>query len=378
MAKDAAAKPRKRASRRRVMRILLMIVLPAIAVVVALQLYANGGRYIVTENAYVKANIIAVSADVSGRVVSVAVADNQRVKPGHRLFTIDPLPFRIALAETEAQLSIVRRDFAQLRFDVREAQAEAAEARERQRFLTQQFERQKKLKKRGMGSEEAYDQALNELKVGEELLRKLDQRIARSLAALGGDPDLPVEKHPLHRRAVAVREQATVNLARTVVKAPASGIVSNMKLQAGEYVKEGSAVFGLIESSPLWVEANLKETELTNVVPGQAATIVVDAYPDHEWRAYVDSIAPATGAEFAMLPPQNATGNWVKVVQRLPVLLRIERTADEPVLRAGMTVTASIDTEQTRGLPDFVPDAIADWHLPGFVRRALARAKSRD
>jgi membrane fusion protein (multidrug efflux system) len=310
--------------------------------------------------------------------VSVAVDDNQRVKPGQRLFTIDQLPFRIAVAETEAQLSIVRRDFAQLRFDVREAQAEAAEARERQRFLSQQFERQKKLKKRGMGSEEAYDQALNELKVGEELLRKLDQRIARSLAALGGDPDLPVEKHPLHRRAVAVREQATVNLARTVVNAPASGIVSNMKLQAGEYVKEGSAVFSLIETSPLWVEANLKETELTNVVLGQAATIVVDAYPDHEWRAYVDSIAPATGAEFAMLPPQNATGNWVKVVQRLPVLLRIERTAEEPVLRAGMTVAASIDTGQTRGLPDFVPDAIADWHLPGFVRRALARDKSRD
>ena len=360
------------------MRILLMIVLPAIAVVVALQLYANGGRYIVTENAYVKAHIVAVSADVSGRVVSVAVADNQLVKPGQRLFTIDQLPFRIALAETEAQLSIVRLDFAQLRFDVREAQAEAAEARERQRFLSQQFERQKKLKKRGMGSEEAYDQALNELKVGEELLRKLDQRIARSLAALGGDPDLPVEKHPLHRRAVAIREQATVNLARTVINAPASGIVSNMKLQAGEYVKEGSAVFSLIETSPLWVEANLKETELTNVVLGQATTIVVDAYPDHEWRAYVDSIAPATGAEFAMLPPQNATGNWVKVVQRLPVLLRIERTAEEPVLRAGMTVAASIDTEQTRGLPDFVPDAFADWHLPGFVRRALARNKSRD
>jgi len=273
---------------------------------------------------------------------------------------------------------VIRRDFAQLRFDVREAQAEAAEARERQRFLTQQFERQKKLKKRGMGSEEAYDQALHDLKVGEELLRKLDQRIARSLAALGGDPDLPVEKHPPYRRGAAIREQAVVDLARTAIDAPATGIISNMKLQVGEYVKEGSAVFSLIETSPLWVEANLKETELTNVVLGQAATVVVDAYPDHEWRAYVDSIAPATGAEFALLPPQNATGNWVKVVQRLPVLLRIERTGDEPVLRAGMTVTASIDTERTRGLPDFVPEAVADWHLPGFVRRALARDKSTD
>ena len=371
MAEGTSVIPRKRAARR-LTRIALMIVVPLIAALVTLQLYANGGRYIVTENAYVKANIIAVSADVSGRVVRVNVHDNKLVKPGERLFAIDPLPFRIALAETDAQLAIIRRDFAQLRFDVREARAEAAEARERQRFLKQQFERQKKLKKRGMGSEEDFDQARHDLKVGEELLHKLDQRIARSLAALGGDPQLLVEKHPRYRRAMAVREQASMDLARTLVNAPATGVVSNMKLQVGEYVKEGSAVFSLIETSPLWVEANLKETELTNVVPGQTATVVVDAYPDHEWQAFVDSIAPATGAEFALLPPQNATGNWVKVVQRLPVLLRIERRDDEPVLRAGMTVTASIDTEQVRGLPDFMPESIANWHLPGFVRRALA------
>ncbi|NCF26624.1 MAG: HlyD family efflux transporter periplasmic adaptor subunit [Gammaproteobacteria bacterium] len=354
-----------------------MIVLPLVVAVVALHLYAGSGRYVVTENAYVKANIVAVSADVSGRVVSVNVSDNQVVKPGARLFTIDPLPFRIAVAETDAQLAVIRRDFAQLRFDVREAQAEAAEARERQHFLSQQFERQKKLKQRGMGSEEAYDEALHELKVGAELLLKLDQRIARSLAALGGDPELPVEKHPRFRRAMAIREQASVDLARTVIIAPATGVISNMKLQVGEYVKEGNPVFSLIETSPVWVEANLKETELTNLVMGQSATIVVDAYPDYQWRAVVDSIAPATGAEFALLPPQNATGNWVKVVQRLPVLLRIEHSDGEPVLRAGMTVTASIDTEQVRGLPGFVPEAVSDWHLPGFVRRALALDKAR-
>jgi membrane fusion protein (multidrug efflux system) len=369
--------PRKRTTRR-VMRILLMIVLPLIVAVVALNMYASGGRYVVTENAYVKANIIAVSADVSGRVVDVDIRDNQRVNPGDRLFTIDPLPFRIAVAEADAQMEVIRTDFAQLRFNVREAQAEAAEARERQRFLAQQFERQKKLKSRGMGSEEAYDQALQELKVGEESLRKLDQRIARSLAALGGDPDLPVEKHPAFRRAVATREKAAVDLARTVVHAPATGVISNMKLQVGEYVKEGTSVFSLIETAPIWVEANLKETELTNVGLGQSATVVVDAYPDHEWRAVVDTIAPATGAEFALLPPQNATGNWVKVVQRLPVSLRIEHGDGEPVLRAGMTATVSIDTGQVRGLPGFVPEAIADWRLPDFVRRALALGKKGD
>jgi len=371
MAKEQTPGTRKR-STRRVARAALIVAVPLVVAVVALYLYATGGRYVVIKNAYVKANIIAVSADVSGRVVSVNVEDNQLVKPGEQLFSIDPLPFRLAVAEADARLEVIRTDVEQLRFDVREAQAEAGETRERQRFLTQQFERQKKLEQLGMGSEEAYDEALYELKMGEQSLRKLAQRISRSLAALEDDPDLPAREHPRYRRAMAIRERAAVDLARTVIKAPAMGVVSNMRLQAGEYVEEGTAIFSLIETSPIWVEANLKETELTDIVPGQSATIVVDAYPDYRWRAVVDSIAPTTGAEFALLPPQNATGNWVKVVQRVPVSLRIERTDDEPVLRAGMTVTASIDTGRARGLPDVVPDSVADWRLPDFVRRALA------
>ncbi len=371
MAEGRAPGPRKR-SARRVLRVALMIVVPLVAAVVALYLYASGGRYVVVENAYLKANIIVVSADVSGRVVSVNVEDNQLVKPGERLFAIDPLPFRIAVAEADAHLQVIRTDVEQLRFEVREAQAEAGEARERQRFLAQQFERQKKLEQLGMGSEEAYDEALYELRMGEQSLRKLAQRISRSLAALEGNPDLPMQEHPRFRRAMAVREQAAVDLARTVIKAPAAGVISNMRLQAGEYVKQGSAIFSLIETSRVWVEANLKETELTNIALGQSATVVVDAYPDYTWRAAVHSIAPTTGAEFALLPPQNATGNWVKVVQRVPVSLRIERSDDEPVLRAGMTVTVSIDTERDRGLPDFIPDGVANWPLPGSVRRALA------
>jgi membrane fusion protein (multidrug efflux system) len=368
--------PRKRAAKR-MTRMTLMIVVPLVVAVVALRLYAGGGRYVVSENAYVKAHIIVVSADVSGRVVRVNVDDNQAVDPGERLFAIDPLPFRIAVAEADAQVEVVRTDIGQLYFDVREAQADVTEGRERHRFLSQQFERQKQLKKRGMGSEEAYDEALYELTIGRESLHRLGQHVARSLAALGGASDLPVEQHPRFRRAMAIREQAAFDLARTVTKAPATGIVSNMRLQVGEYVKEGTAVFSLIETSPLWVQANLKETELTNIALGQSATVVVDAYPDHEWRAVVDSIAPATGAEFALLPPQNATGNWVKVVQRIPVTLRLERTDDEPALRAGMTVTVSIDTERVRGLPDFLPEGIANWRLPDYLRRALALDKGR-
>ena len=282
-----------------------MIVVPLVVAVVALQIYASGGRYVVTENAYVKANIIALSADVSGRVVNVNVENNQLVKPGERLFAIDPLPFRIAVAEADAELGIIRADVEQLRFTVREAQAEAGEAQERQRFLTRQFERQKKLGQQGMGSAEDYDEALFALKVGQKSLRKLAQRIARNLAALEGETDLPVEKHPRFRRAMAAREQASVNLARTIVRAPAMGVISNMRLQAGEYVGEGTPVFSLIETSPVWLEANLKETELTGIALGQSATVVVDAYPDYKWRAFVDTIAPTTGAEFALLIKSN-------------------------------------------------------------------------
>lgn len=367
---------RRKHSTRRMKRFLLMMVLPLAVVVAALYVYANGGRYIVTENAYVKANVIAVSADVSGRVVAVDIDDNRTVKPDDRLFAIDPVPFRIDVAEADAQLEIIRTDVGQLRYDIAETQAEAAEARERQRFLAQQFDRQKKLKQRRMGSEEAYDQALHELKAGEETMRTIDQRIARSLAAHGNDPNMPVDEHPRFRHAMAVREQALVDLGHTIVRAPAKGVISNMKLQVGEYVKAGDAVFSLIESDPVWIEANLKETELTNITIGQPATVVVDAYPDHEWWAFVDTIAPATGAEFALLPPQNATGNWVKVVQRVPVALRIEPSGDDPVLRAGMTVTVSIDTGETRGLSDLIPDAVAHWRLPDIVRRVLALDKS--
>lgn len=376
--KRARRRLRRKRTGRRLKRFVLMIVLPLTVIGVALYMYANGGRYVVTENAYVKANVIAVSSDVSGRVVQVNVEDNQLVKPGDRLFAIDPVPFRIAVAEADAQLEIIRTDIAQLHYNIAEAEAELAEARARQRFLAQQFERQKKLKQRGMGSEEAFDQAKHELDVNQETMRKIRQRIARTLAAYGNDANMPAEDHPRYRHAMAVREQALVNLERTIVHAPSKGIISNMKLQVGEYVEEGDSIFSLIETAPIWIEANLKETELADIAPGQPATVVVDAYPNHEWWAFVDTIAPATGAEFALLPPQNATGNWVKVVQRVPVSLRIEPSGDDPVLRAGMTVTVSIDTGRRRGLGSLVPDAVAEWRLPDFLRRALALDRTPD
>jgi len=205
-----------------------------------------------------------------------------------------------------------------------------------------------------MTRDDAVDEARHNLDAARARRDAVRQRTARVLASLGGDPALPANRHPRFLEAQAARSAAQLDVAHTRVTAPAAGVVSNMKLQAGEYVARGVPVFSVIETGDTWIEANFKETQLAGVRVGQVARIVADAYPGVEWRASVSTIAPATGAEFAVLPPQNATGNWVKIVQRVPVLLAIEQTAEQPPLRAGMTVSVSVDTGRSRGLPDFL------------------------
>jgi membrane fusion protein (multidrug efflux system) len=372
---------------RRLTRFVLLLVVPLVVGVVGLVFYAKGGRHVVTENAYVKAEIIAVSADLDGRVIWVGVDDNQEVSAGQVLFRLDPAPFEVAVAEADARLDVVRTEIESLRVDYREALVEAGEASERVRFLDRQFQRQKRIKEKGLGTGESYDTAEHELAMARRRVNVIGEQGRRKLAQLGGDADAPVEAHPRYRSARADREQALIDLGHTTVKAPADGVISNMKLQPGEYVEEGKPIFSLIEGTPAWVEANLKETQLTHVRSGQRATIVADAYPDYEWQAVVEAIAPATGAEFSLLPPQNATGNWVKVVQRVPVRLQVEHRPDAPPLRAGMTVTASIDTERRRDLPGpvrnvlqgdrvqrVVQGLIDRYELPGFVEGMLGQA----
>ncbi len=333
------------------LRPLLLVAVPCAAVAAGAWLWLQGGRYEETENAYVKAHIIAVSADVSGRVVEVAVADNQPVAAGAALFRVDPVPFALALAGAQAQLEVIRTELEGLRVDHRLAQVEAAEAEERIRYLSRQLERQEKLKERGMGLESSYDEARHNLEAARRRLEGARERSRRVVASLGGDLALPADRHPRYVAAVAARDAARVDLERTRVAAPAAGVVSNMKLQPGERVERGVPVFTLIEQGAVWVEANFKETQLTHMREGQAATVVADAYPQRERAARISAIAPATKAEFALLPPQNASGNWVKVVQRVPVLIRLEPGAstDAP-LRAGMTVTVRVDTGRSRSL----------------------------
>ena len=347
------------ALRRKLTRTALLGVLPLAAVLVGGDWWLKSTRFVSTENAYVKAHHLAVSADIDGRAIRVFVRENDKVKLGDPLFELDPEQRRIDLAKAEAEIAGIRNTLAALRAEYRAAQAERAEAEEDVRFQLRTFERQKQLSARGVASQAKYDEADRNLTHARQSVRTLNQRIQQVLAKLGGAYDAPDETHPMYLEAVARRDQAALNLRRTRVSAPADGIVGRVTLQPGEYVEEGKAVIPIIATAETWVEANLKETQLTHVVPGQTATIAVDAYPDRTWTARVVSISPSTGAELSVLPPQNASGNWVKVVQRVPVRLELDGAANDVALRAGMTVTVEIDTKRERSLFRMVDSAFA-------------------
>lgn len=359
---------------RRFLRLILLVVMPLAAVLIGAYLYASGGREMETDNAYVKADMVAVSAEVSGRVIEVAVRDNDPVEAGTLLFRLDPALFEIAVAKAKAQMDVVRTDVQSLRAEYQTTLREANEAREQIDFAARQLERQERLKESGMSRADAYDEARHRLELARRQLESVQERTNRALANLAGNAQVTVEQHPRYGEAKAAHDAALADLQRTRVVAPGPGVVSNLKLQVGEHVEKGVPVFSLIGGKPVWIEANFKETQLTHMRVGQPVRVEVDAYPDREWHAVVASIAPATGAEFAVLPPQNATGNWVKVVQRVPVRIHVEQPPGEPLLRAGMTVTVAVDTGRSRGLPRTVQRLIDKGYLPRFLGPAPAIA----
>ena len=349
-------------------RTVFLIVIPLLAICVGLYLYAAGGRYVSTDNAYVKANVIIISPEVSGRVTSVLVADNQSVEAEDILLQLDSSPLEIILSRARAQMAVIRTELESLRADYGETVVQAQQAEDKVTYLDKRYKRQQKLLKQGLSSEEKHDEAKHDLQVARREVQIIQQRVQRVLAQLGGSEKLPVDQHPRYLTAQTTYDQAVVDLKATTIRAPASGIVSNMKLQVGEYALAGKPIFSLIENQPIWIEANLKETQLTHILPGQQATIVADAYPDKTWESVVSSIAPATGAEFSILPPQNASGNWVKVVQRIPIKLVITDQANGPQLRAGMTVSVRIDTRRKRELSGQMRDVVGERDVLELIR----------
>jgi membrane fusion protein, multidrug efflux system len=354
--------------RLRLLRLLLLVGVPLLVVVGGAVVWQSGGRWVSTENAYVKADIAQISQEVGGRVVEIRIRDHQTVKAGDLLFRIDPEPYRLALAKAEAALDISRNLVATARASFHETRSELGEVEAQAAYLAKQLERQQALARTGVVSPTKLEEAQNDAAVASDRLNVVRRRLERVLTVLGGNPNVATDEHAMVRDKIADRDRAALELARTTLTAPLAGIAVNMKLQLGEQVKPATPLFVIVADNRAWVEANLKETDLTYVHVGQKARVVLDTYPDEAWEGVVQSISPAAGSEFAILPPQNASGNWVKVVQRLPVKIRLLPHEDESVLRAGMTATVDVDTKQQRSISRV---------LGGLVGRGTAKAADR-
>lgn len=331
----------KPAPRSRV-RLPLMIGVPLLILAVAGYFWLTSGRYIDTDNAYVKSDMVSISPDVSGRIVAVAVRENQRVKKGDLLFRIDPEPYRIALAQAEAQIASARVQISTLETSVDSAAIDISGAREDVSYAEQNFARQAALLKRGFTTRARYDDARHALREAQEQVRSDEAEAARARSQLGsGGGAQPAAL----QAALVARDKALLDLQRTEVRAPSDGIVSQTdRLQVGQILPSGVPAVTIVAGTGIWVEANYKETDLDTMQVGQAAEIELDAYPDLKIKGHVASIGAGTGSEFSVLPSQNANGNWVKVTQRVPVRIAVDGTPPRAMI-AGLSADVSIDTK---------------------------------
>jgi membrane fusion protein, multidrug efflux system len=352
-APEATVRPSRMRISRHALGPMLMIAGIVVVAVGAVTFWLEGGRYVYVDDAYVHAAKEALSTDVSGIVESVPVKEGQHVRKGQALVRLIPTHFKVAIAEAEAHLAqteltlgAMRRDYARM---VRDADAKAAQVRSDQA----NYDRYAKLVKSGGVTRAEYDDARFKLAADQQAEAALRLQAQVQLAKLGGSLTSPISSLPDYQAAAAKLEQAKLDYGDSVIRAPFDGIVTNVdSTQPGMYLRAATAAFGLVSNRDVWVEADPKETELTWVKPGDPVTISVDTYPGRTWKGVVESIAPNSGSEFSILPAQNTSGNWVKVVQRIPVRIRVERKPGDPVLRAGMSVEADIDTGHVRHFSD--------------------------
>jgi len=334
-----AEKPRR--SRR---RLVVMALVPALLLATGAFFWLTGGRYASTDNAYVQQDRVTITADVSGRIVGVDARENDHVTTGTVLFRIDPEPYRIALAGAEAALASARLQVEQLRASYEQAIAEEKAAADDVGFRQKSFDRQQGLLDKGVASQANFDTAENDLHAAQQALSQATQRREAALAALGGDPSIETDRHPMVLAALAQRDKAQLDLQNTDVRAPSDGVVAQSdRLQVGQYVTASTPVLALVGTGHSWIEANFKETDLTHMKTGEPATITIDAYPGRTLTGRVESIGAGTGAEFSLLPAQNATGNWVKVVQRVPVRIAFDGPVADLPLRSGLSAYVSVD-----------------------------------
>jgi membrane fusion protein (multidrug efflux system) len=341
-------------------RFVLMAALPLLLVAGGTYVWVTGGRYEETENANLRQARVTIASESSGRIVQANIGENQKVQAGDVLFVVDPEPYRIALAQAEAALATARLNVEQLRSAYSQAQAKEKVTASDVRYYQSELDRQQTLTQKGVGTQSALDSARRDLVNAEDEHAAAVDAVSGALAALGGDPTIATDSHPVVLAALAARDQAALNLKQTTVTAPTDGVISQASsFKPGQYVNAGTSLFTLVETGDTWVEANFKETQLTHMKRGQKAEVTLDTFPDRPLTATIDTIGAGTGAEFSLLPAQNATGNWVKVTQRIPVRLKIDSNDADLLLRTGMSATVTVDTGVARGWPKFLGTAIA-------------------
>src|ERR1700688_909965 len=323
----------------------LMFALLPLALIVGGYFYVTGGAVMSTDDAYVQADMVGLSTDVSGIVTEVLVHDNKKVAKGDILFKLDPLQFQLALDRAEAQIGNTRNDLVALQASYRNMQTQVEQAQKDVDFNMVNFQRQEQLIANNFTPRATFDAARNTLQGSQQKLASLQQQLTGIAANLNGDPDAPIENHPRYKDAVATRDEAARQLAHTTVRAPFGGIVTNVpSLQPGQYLAAAAVAFNIVSTDHVWVQASPKETELTYVKPEQKVTVDVDTYPGEQWVGTVDSISPASASSFSLLPAENTSGNWVKVVQRIPMRILVNNAPGKPPLRVGMSVDLNVDT----------------------------------
>jgi membrane fusion protein (multidrug efflux system) len=334
---------------RKRLRTILLVGLPALVLVIGLGIYLSGGRYISTDNAYVGAQKVLITPDISGKIINVAIREGQHVNPGDELFSLDREPFALALAQAKAKLDTARSDFDKLESNLKSLNTLADLADKNVDLKQRDVDRKTKLVSSQAGSQADLDTAMAAVVTAKLQAEFAVQQRDTTLNQLLGNPDLPLEKFPEYAQAKAALDNAQRDFDHTIVRAPMSGTATQVdNIQLGRFVAAGTPVLSVIDDQAPWVDANPKETDITYLRVGQKATIDVDSFPDRTFTGTVVSVSPGTGAQFSILPPQNATGNWVKVVQRVPVRIAFDKSDDTKLLRSGMSVNVEIDTGHSR------------------------------
>jgi membrane fusion protein (multidrug efflux system) len=341
--------------RRPWVRRMLFLLLP-LALIGGSAWYVVGGRIMYTDNAYVNADKVGISTDVAGTVAEIDVHDNQEVAAGQVLYRLDALQFVIALANAKANRAQVALTLESMKRDYRRMLTDAAAAQSQVALDQTRYERATRLLTSGVESRAGFDQAQYTLRTDQSKLEALREEARVQLARLGGNPDIPAAQFPQFQQASAQVAEAEREFLHTVVIAPFAGIVTNVPaIAAGKFLPASTTAFYLVDTHHVWIDATPKETQLTYVRPGQQASVSVDTYPGVRWYGTVESMSPAAAQEFSLLPAQNTSGNWVKVVQRVQIRILVDTSdARMPPLRAGMSTEVSVDTEHPRGLPHFL------------------------